>query len=123
MTKKSMWVSKCAGLLIAWGCSLAIGPASATIVTPTSSGTVTQTYAYTNVGGGDFIFSTTVTAPGCGSGWWIAATDPGYKSAVATVLAAQVAGSYLLIYADNSSLWSGSSSGQYCHVQTVGITS
>jgi hypothetical protein len=112
---------KNACLLIA--CSLASEPIIAAIVTPTTSVTVTRSYAYTAYDGGDFVFSTSVGAPGCGSGWWIAASDPGFKSAVAAVLAAQVAGSYIMVYGDNSALWSGSPSGEYCHVQTVGLTS
>jgi hypothetical protein len=114
---------KSASLLIALGCALASGPIIAAIVTPTTSVTITKSYAYTAYDGGDFVFSTSVTAPGCGSGWWIGASDPGFKSAVAAVLAAQVAGSYIIVYGDNSALWSGSPSGEYCHVQTVGLTS
>ncbi|MGO9514278.1 MAG: hypothetical protein ACLP2F_11645 [Steroidobacteraceae bacterium] len=114
---------KSACLLIAWGCALASGPITAAIVTPTASGTITKSYAYTNYDGGDFVFSTSVTAPGCASGWYIAASDPGFKSTVATVLAAQIGGNYIIVYGDNSDLWSGSPSGEYCHVQTVSITS
>jgi hypothetical protein len=114
---------KSASLLIALGCALASGPIIAAIVTPTTSVTITKSYAYTAYDGGDFVFSTSVTAPGCASGWWIAASDPGFKSAVAAVLAAQVAGSYIIVYGDNSALWSGSPSGEYCRVQTVGLTS
>jgi hypothetical protein len=85
--------------------------------------TVIQTYAYTSYDGGDFVFTTSANAPGCASGWYISSGDPGYKTAVAAVLAAQVAGSYITVYGDNSELWSGSPSGKYCHVQTVGIAS
>jgi len=98
-------------------------PAGAAIVTPGASVTVTNSYAYTAYDGGDFVFSTSGTAAGCASGWWIAAADPGFKSAVAAVLAAQVAGSFILVYGDSGSLWSGSPSGQYCRVKTVGLTS
>lgn len=85
--------------------------------------TITKSYTYTSFDGGDFVFSTSLTAAGCTSGWYIAASDPGFKSAVAMVLAAQVGGSYIIVYGDNSALWPGSPSGEYCHVQTVGITS
>jgi hypothetical protein len=114
---------KGACLLIAWGCAAVSMPAGATIVSTSASVTVTKTYAYTAYDGGDFVFSTNGTAAGCGNGWWIAASDPGFKSAVAAVLAAQVAGSYIIVYGDNSALWPGSPSGQYCRVQTVGLVS
>jgi hypothetical protein len=114
---------KSACAVIACGCALIAIPAGAGVVHPSTSVTVTQSFAYTAFDGGDFVFSTSAGAPGCGSGWWIAAADPGFKSAVAAVLAAQAAGSYIVVYGDSTQLWSGSPSGQYCRVQTVGLTS
>lgn len=102
---------------------LAFACANAAIVGPAASVTITQSWAYTAYGNGDFVFSTSAGAPGCSSGWYIASTDPGYKSAVASVLTAQAGGNYVQIYGDNSVIWSGSPSGQYCHLQTIGLTS
>ena len=123
MSKNFASARKSACLLVALGFSLASAPIIAAIVSPPASVTVTKSYAYTAYDGGDFVFSTSVGAPGCSSGWWIAASDPGFKSAVAAVIAAQVAGSYVIVYGDNAALWSGSPSGEYCHVQTVGLSS
>ena len=109
--------------LLVCACMFPVGQVSAAIVSPSASVTVTQSYAYTSYNGGDFVFSTSVAAPGCPNGWYIKATDPGYKAAVASVLTAQAAGSFVVVYGDNSDLWSGSPSGQYCHVQSVGLTS
>jgi hypothetical protein len=111
------------GMLLACAGILAAGRVTAAVVSPGASVTVTQSYAYTSFDGGDFVFSTSVAAPGCGAGWYIKSTDPGYKAAVASVLTAQAAGNYVLVYGDNSDLWTGSPSGQYCHVQAVGIAS
>lgn len=91
--------------------------------TPGVSVTVTQSYAYSNYNGGDFVFSTSTAAPGCGSGWYIKASDPGYRSAVAVILTAQAAGLQVMVYGDNSDLWTGSPSGQYCRVSAVGLSS
>jgi hypothetical protein len=110
-------------LFIAAACVMVSAHLGATIVTPSATVTVTESFAYTSYNGGDFVFSTSGTATGCSSGWYISSGDPGYKAAVAAVLAAQVAGSYIIVYGDNSALWSGSPSGKYCHVQTVGIAS
>jgi hypothetical protein len=96
--------------------------ASATVVTPGSAVTIVQSYAYTMFDGGDFVFSTSIAAAGCGSGWYMKATDPGYRAAVSTVLTAQAAGLQVIVYGDNADLWVGST-GQYCRVQTVGISS
>lgn len=102
-----------------------LGPtcAAAGVVTPGVAVMITQSYAYTSYGGGDFVFSTSSPAPGCGSGWYIKSTDPGYKAAVAVVLAAQAAGLQVIVYGDNSDLWAGSPSGRYCRLQTVGLSS
>ena len=111
------------GALVACACFFASTCPYAAIVSPSASVTITQSYAYTNFDGGDFVFSTSAAAPGCASGWYIKSVDPGYKAAVASVLTAQAAGSFVVVYGDNSDLWVGSPSGQYCHVQAVGITS
>jgi hypothetical protein len=116
-------IFKSGGTLVAYACFFASTCTYAAIVSPAASVTVTQSYAYTNFGGGDFVFSTSAGALGCGNGWYIKASDPGYKATVATVLTAQAGGNYILVYGDNSDIWAGSPSGQYCHVQAVGITS
>ncbi len=99
------------------------GAANAAIVTPTVSVTISQTFAYSSYGGGDFVFSTSIGASGCENGWYIKATDPGYKAVVAAVLTAQAGGSFVQVYGDNADIWSGSPSGHYCRVQSVGIVS
>lgn len=96
--------------------------AQASLVSTTLPVNVGQSYAYTSYGGGDFVFSTSAAAAGCANGWYIKAGDPGFKTAVATVLLAQAAGLQIIIYGDNADIWSGSPSGQYCRVQTVGIS-
>ena len=112
-----------AGAALACAAVLMCTPASATVVSPGASVTINQSYAYTSYGGGDFVFSTNVAAPGCGSGWYIKATDPGYRSAVAAVLTAQAGGNYVTVYGDNADLWSGSPTGKYCRLLTIGVTS
>jgi hypothetical protein len=106
-------------------CASLVAPASApaAIVNPGSAVMITQSFAYANFDGGDFVFSTSVAAPGCGTGWYVKPTDPGYNSIVATVLTAQAAGLQVIVYGDNTDLWAGSPSGQYCRVQTVGLSS
>jgi hypothetical protein len=97
--------------------------ADAAQVSPGVPVTVTQSFAYTTYDGGDFVFSTSAAASGCESGWYIKATDPGYKAAVSTVLAAQAAGLQVLVYGDTADLWSGSPSGHYCRLSVVGVSS
>lgn len=96
---------------------------AAVVVTPPAPVSITQTYAYANYGGGDFVFITSLAAVGCESGWYLKSTDPGYKAVVATVLAAQSGGSQVIVYGDNNDLWSGSPSGHFCRIQAVGISS
>jgi hypothetical protein len=99
------------------------GYATATIVTPGAPVTISQSFAYTSYGGGDFVFSTSGQASGCESGWYMKATDPGYKAAVSVVLTAQAAGLQVIVYGDTADLWSGSPTGHFCRVQTVGVSS
>ena len=103
--------------------SVHCGNALAVVVAPSNPVTVTQSYAYTTYNGGDFVFTTSVTDPGCSSGWYLKASDPGYKAAVGTILTAQSAGLQIVVYGETTDLWSGSPSGQYCHAQAVGISS
>ena len=104
-------------------CMCFLQRATAAIVSPGVSVTVTQSYAYSTYNGGDFVFRTSAGATGCENGWYIKATDPGYKAAVAVVLTAQAGGNYVFVYGDNADIWSGSPSGHFCRVQSVGITS
>jgi hypothetical protein len=97
--------------------------ATAVVVTPGAAVTITQSYAYTSYGGGDFVFSASTVAPGCDSGWYMKTTDPGCRAPVSVVLAAQAAGLQVVVYGDNADLWSGSPTGRFCRVQTVGISS
>ena len=104
-------------------CALAGSGATAAIVSPGAAVTVTVSYAYTSFGGGDFVFSTSAVAAGCASGWYISSADPGYKAAVSTVLTAQASGNFVVVFGDNTQIWTGSPSGQYCRVQAVGLSS
>ena len=94
----------------------------AAVVSPGVSVAVTQSWAYASLGGGDFVFGTSIGASGCENGWYVKTSDPGYKAAVATVLAAQASGKLVLVYGDNADIWFGSG-GHYCRLQAVGFTS
>jgi hypothetical protein len=112
-----------AALIAVAAVPFAAGLANAAQVGPGVPVTVIQSYAYTMYDGGDFVFTTSAQASGCESGWYMKATDPGYKAAVSTVLAAQAAGLQVIVYGDNSDLWAGSPSGHYCRLGVVGVSS
>jgi hypothetical protein len=102
---------------------LVASAASAAVVSPGQPVLITQVYAYSSFGGGDFVFSTSIAASGCASGWYVKTTDPGYNAIVASVLTAQAVGLQVIVYGDNANIWNGSTTGQYCRVQTIGPTS
>jgi hypothetical protein len=104
-------------------CCLTPGFAAAALSSPGIPVTVVQTYAYASFGGGDFVFSTNIQGAGCEAGWYVKATDPGYKAVVATVLSAQAAGLQVTVVGDPADLWSGSPSGHFCRIQLVGTIS
>lgn len=111
------------GMLTLCAVLLASAPASAAVVSPGQPVLITQAYAYSSFGGGDFVFSTSIAAAGCANGWYVKTTDPGYNAVVASVLTAQAVGLQVIVYGDNSDIWPGSSTGQYCRVQTIGPSS
>lgn len=115
--------SMLSAVLAACAVLLASAPASAVVVTPGQPVLITQVYAYASFGGGDFVFSTSIAASGCANGWYVKATDPGYNAIVASVLTSQAVGLQVIVYGDNSDIWPGSTTGQYCRVQTIGPTS
>ncbi|MBS0418970.1 MAG: hypothetical protein JSR66_14750 [Proteobacteria bacterium] len=104
-------------------CGLSPGFALAALSSPGLPVNVVQSYAYATYGGGDFVFSTSQQSAGCESGWYLKATDPGYKAVVATVLSAQAAGLQVTVTGDPNDLWPGSPSGHFCRVQYVGTAS
>lgn len=110
----ALWVSTC---------FLGPAPATAAVVTPGTPVSITQSFVYANYDGGDLVFSTSAAAPGCGNGWYVKASDPGYKAILASVLTAQATGLQVIVYGDNADTWAGSPSGQYCRIQTVGLAS
>src|ERR1700681_3543757 len=112
-----------ATLVAATASFLTSGNATAAVVSPGFPVTITQSFAYSSYGGGDFVFSTSSQVTGCESGWYMKANDPGFKAAVSVVLTAQAAGLQVRVYGDTSDLWSGSPSGHFCRVETVGVTS
>jgi hypothetical protein len=115
--------SRIASLLAASAFAIISGHAHGAIVGTADPVTITQSFAYTSFGGGDFVFSTSVAVSGCESGWYMKVSDPGYKAAVSVVLTAQAAGLQVRVYGDTSDLWSGSPSGHFCRLQTVGASS
>src|SRR5712671_3909477 len=92
-------------ILAVSACFLAPASATAVVVSPAAPVLITQSFVYANFDGGDLLFSTSVGAPGCGSGWYVKATDPGYKGILASVLTAQAAGLQVIVYGDNADLW------------------
>jgi len=82
--------------------------------------TITKYITYTDFGGGDVVFWVNGAMPtGCASGFWLPASGAGFKSEYAALMVAYTAGLPLVIYADPSTSWLGSSSGQFCRVTSL----
>ena len=78
----------------------------------TDASTISTISTYTQYGGGDvivFLANNSLSAS-CPYGFWIRATDPGAKTTIAQVLAAQAAGTSVRIWADTAVTWSGAGS-------------
>ncbi|MBL8271999.1 hypothetical protein [Steroidobacter sp.] len=49
---------------------------------------IVKVYSYTQFGGGDIMVEVSTPAAGCTKGFWISATDPGFKVTHVLVLSA-----------------------------------
>jgi hypothetical protein len=83
-----------------------------------STGTITSIVTYTEHTGGTFSFKISNQPAGC-HGFWISASHPGFKTAVALIMQARATGEGVLVGADTSYLWTGSSN-PWCRVDYVG---
>jgi hypothetical protein len=86
--------------------------ASAATDATTGVSTVNNILTSTVFGGGDvnFNLANNSLSASCPNGFWIRATDAGATKTYAQVLASYQSGSPVMVYADTSTLWSGSSS-------------
>ena len=92
--------------------------ANAALVSVT--GKVTSTYSYSDFGTGDVVFQMNSIGVGCEAGFWLRPTDPGFKSNLSFLLAAQLSGRTVAILGYNDSIWGGSS-GKFCRLYQITI--
>lgn len=97
---------------------LVTGLANAALVSVT--GKVTSTYSYSDFGTGDVVFQMNSIGVGCEAGFWLRPTDPGFKSNLSFLLAAQLSGRTVAILGYNDSIWGGSS-GKFCRLYQISI--
>lgn len=76
--------------------------------------TITRLYTYAEFGGGDVMIQVATPPAGC-AGFWLRATDPGFKTVYAALLSAYYAGASLRIGGDDAIPWAGSGS-VYCKI-------
>jgi hypothetical protein len=97
------------------------GTSGAMNVQSTSASQISSVDVYTAFGGGDAIVHLTSNSlsGSCPLGFWISGTDPGGKSALAQIMAAQAVGGSVVIAADIASIWSGNGNTAACQVWSV----
>ena len=95
-------------------------PAQAVLVGDYANRTVIEVYTYPEFGGGDVTFRVNLPIVGCEGGFWIRASDPGFKANVATVLLAYSTKAALRVWAYNDQLWTGSGA-PTCRIQGLGL--
>jgi hypothetical protein len=86
------------------------------VTSPTTK--VTRLVGYSQAGGGDVVFETSIPTPGCEGGFWLRATDPGFASLLSMVITYRASREDVRIYAESAVLWTGSSN-KYCHVYGI----
>jgi hypothetical protein len=82
-------------------------------------GLVTEYHAYGDVGGGDVVFFLNATITGC-SGAWLSPAQPGFKTLLASLVAAKFSQKPLTVYLDNAQLWEGSGN-PHCKVKMISV--
>lgn len=82
---------------------------------------VTKYYAYNDYGSGDIIFfvNATTMPPGCANGFWLPPSAAGFKVIIAALQVAYVTQLPVVVNADPTALWPGSTTGQFCRVTSL----
>ena len=110
--------AKSAGLFSSIAAVLALASAIANAAVVVSTGTVSQLFTYQDFGGGDVVFRLSTQPSGC-YGFWLAPSQPGFKTTVAFIMKAQTTGESIQVGGDNAQIWNGSAS-PFCKVDFVG---
>lgn len=82
--------------------------------------TITRIYSYTTFGGGDVMVEVTTPATGCAKGFWLRATDPGFKATFALLISSYHTQSTVRVGGEDTELWTGSGS-VYCRMTFAAV--
>lgn len=91
-----------------------------------TNGRVFTVYVYSAFGGGDVIITTTNMGAPCDAGFRLRPTAGGFDASLSTELSDYHANSMITVYAHNENAfghdrWSGSQSGWFCRIDSIGI--
>lgn len=100
--------------VVAAACALMVPTHAMVLTTPVHVATI---HTYTDFGGGDVVFQVDGSFGGCYGYWLSPALDAGFKQVYAMLLMVKAMGATVVVYADETDLWSGSGS-NYCRVRT-----
>lgn len=112
-------MNKLRAIAIAAG-SLFYTLADAAVDVPPSTVLAGSVFSYQTYGGGDVVFQLTQTPlpPSECYGFWLRASDPGFRNNLAILIATIQAQGAVGVTADDTTIWSGSSS-KYCLVSSL----
>jgi hypothetical protein len=105
MLKRIVWSGFLAITLMCMNLPKAHAFANAT----SARSTVTGLVFYTSYDTGDVTFTLTSASgiPACTGGFWVRGTDPAARTVIAALLAANAAGSTIVVDADTTQIWAG----------------
>lgn len=89
------------------------------VVYNSQAGLVVQIVSYQEYGGGDVTFTLDKATPSC-AGYWLRASDPGFKANLSLLLMARSGRVPLIAYGSDDRIWPGSSA-VYCHLYALQI--
>jgi len=85
-----------------------------------SVGNIVHLYSYSTSGSGDVAVVVTYAPAGCSSGFWLRASDPGFKNVYAQLMSARLTQTPIRIWAYDDQLWP-LSTGQFCRIDAIDL--
>jgi hypothetical protein len=102
---------------LSWVLCLAVCDSAMSTPISTTPSNVTVMSVNTDFGGGDVVFRISGSSGSC-YGFWLRASDPGFKAAYASLIAVYAGERLVGVYAFDDELWTGSTN-PYCRVSAL----
>ena len=108
-------------LLVTILLAMAISTPSHAALVSGNVGEIVGVFTFSEVGSGDVVIEVQTPLATCQNGFWLRATDPGFKAMYAYALTVHTAKLTIRATAYDDQIWTGSA-GRYCRVYLLGTS-